>query len=206
MKKRNIILIIISVVFALVIGLNAFINKDKDYYSNVANIVVGFFSSSNYDKSIVKKQDLAAVENVLSKFTHQNEVIDLSEYIIQKKEYFTTQHNTSGVYQKDGKCFIKYDDLDFDEPVDEMNYEMEPYKKVICENYYTVLYESMFFPNYELTKKNPKYDYHFEDEIETDLGRDFIYYSSYDGSRLKISMILEKKTIKKINLEFLNAR
>ncbi|MBE6147890.1 MAG: hypothetical protein E7167_00045 [Firmicutes bacterium] len=204
MKKK--VFIIIGTVFILVIGLNMILNRNNDYYRNVADLSVGLFKNKNYDRQLIKSKDLQAIEDFLSMLTHENQVIDLSEYIVKEKEYYTSSHNTNGVYKKDGKCFIDYKKLEFDKPIEEINYEMEPHKMVVCDNYYVVLYESMFFPDYSVTQSNPIFDYHFEEEIKNEKGYDFIYYSSYDSSRLKLSFLIENKTIKKIDIKFLDKR
>ena len=197
MKK---ILIIIISIFILVIGIAFFLNSNENYYQNIADITVGFFHSEKYDQKQIKDRDLEAIENFLSQLTHKNEIIDLSEYIIKEKEYYTSSHNTSGVFKKDGKCYIEYEDLEFDKPFQET--ETEPYKKVVCDNYFVDLYESQFYPEYEITKNNPKYDYYFDSSLKTDEGYEFTYYSTYDGSLLKVSLILEKKTITKVMVDF----
>ena len=201
MKK---ILISICALFIVVIGINQLVQSKKEYYRFLADTIVGFYRDSSYDEKKIKKQDKDALITYLSKLTHKDEIIDLSEYIVKEKAYYVTSHNTSGVYKKDGKCYIEYEDLDFDKPVEEINYEMEPYKKVVCDNYFTVLYKSMFYPEYKVTKKDPKYDYVYNSEKKIENGYEFVYYSTYDGSGLKLNLMFEGNKLSEINTEFLS--
>ncbi|MBQ6841227.1 MAG: hypothetical protein IJO63_03840 [Bacilli bacterium] len=199
MKK---VVIIIATIFLIVIGANYLMNKDDNYYDSIADLVLSFYRTSTYDKSLFKDSDIDAIETYLSKLTHKNEVIDLSEYIEKSPAYQTDSPNSNGVYTKDGKCYIEYEDLDFDKPVEEVNYDMEPFKKVVCNNYFTDLYESQFYPAYEVTKKDPKYDYTFKNVEQTDTGYSYNYVSTYDGSGLVIKLVISDKILVKIETEY----
>lgn len=203
MKKSITIISVLFLIFLLVIGFNRFKMKDENYYGVVADTIIGFFRSTNYNKSDIRDEDIDALEAYLSTLTHENQIIDLSKYIVRQKAYYTSSANTKGVYKKDGKCYIKYDDLDFDKPVEETNYEMEPFKKVVCNHYFIVLYASDFYPEYSVTKKNPKYDYILQETNKKINGYEYIYYSTYDGTLLNLNLIIADGVIVSIEADFL---
>lgn len=197
MKKYLVILLLMII---LILGLK-FFNKSNNYYLNVSNEAVSFFKKSSYDRKLVKPKDRKALEDYLSTLTHNNQVVDLSNYILKASSYYTEDSNTKGVYIQDGKCFIKYKDLDIPDHRDEINYNGEPYQKVVCNNYYTYMYLSYFYPSYEDTQKNPKYDYVFSAKEEISNGYLFTYKSTYDGTLFKLKFIIDNNTIKSITAE-----
>lgn len=198
MKKKVIILIgIIVVILSAILLISD--NKNK-YYQEISDIVVGFYQSDEFNEKDVKKKDLNAVKTFLSKLTHEDEEILLDNYIKKESLYYTSESNTLGVYKNNGKCFIRYEDLDFDVQNDE-HIEMEPHKRVVCDYYFTVLYKSDFYPDYEVTKSNPKYDYVFNSSEKTFDGYAFTYYSTYDNSKLTVELIIENKQIVEIKVE-----
>lgn len=201
MKKYGKYIIILLAMIALIVGLKI-INNNQDYYLNVSNEVIKLFRSSNYDTKIIKKKDREAVNKYLSTLTHSNQVIDLTEYINKNNDYYTIDKNTKGVYIENGKCYIKYQDLNIANVFDEFNYDGEPYQRVICNNYFTYIYLSYFYPDYEDTKKNPKYDYVFNKEEKMSYGYLFTYRSTYDGTLLKIKFVINNNTIESITSEF----
>ena len=201
---KKIIIFCISAVLLIIVGINAFKENNEKYYESIANLVVGFYKSDKYDESEIKDSDIKTIEKYLSKLTHKNQEIDLSEYIEKSTVYYTTEHNTHGVYTKDGKCFIEYEDLGFTEAKVEQMEHIEPYKKVVCENYFVDIYASYFYPSYEVTKKDPKYNYFYDSMTKNDNEYVYKYISTYDGSGLLVKISLDGKVISEIKTEYIN--
>lgn len=201
---KKLIIIGISAIVFIIVGINTFKENNEEYYESISNLVVAFYKSDKYDEDKVKKKDVSAVEKYLSKLTHKNEEIDLSEYIEESKVYFTTEHNTHGVYTKDGKCFIEYEDLGFAEMEVEKMEHIEPYKKVVCDNYFADIYASYFYPSYEVTKKDPKYNYLYDSMTKKEHEYIYKYISTYDGSGLLVKLSLDGNVISKIDTEYIN--
>ena len=196
MKKR-ILLILILLLFIVVIMINKFYIPKKEYYKRYADTVIGLFRSEKYDNSFIKKRDKDAIETFLSKLTHKNEIVSLDDFITKNKDYYTSEGNTPGVYTKNNKCYIKYSDINFNSEVSD---GYEPTKKVVCNNYYTILAYSDFYPSYEYTTLEPKYDYIFKEEKENINGYSYIYESTYDTSLLEVKLIINNKSITKIDI------
>ena len=195
---KKIIILSLTIIFLLT-GCTA---KNLKYYKTVSNTVISFYNSSDYDNEKYAKEDVPAIETYLSKLTHINQEVNISDYIVKTDKYYTDEANTEGVWTKDDSCYIKYNDLGFASiniDVETDTYEMEPYKRVVCNNYYTILYESSFFPDYETTKANLRNNYIYLDGYKTKEGYEFIYRSTYDGTGMKVTFTLKDKTITSID-------
>jgi len=201
MKK---IIILSLIIIFLLTGCTA---KNFKYYKNVSNTVISFYNTNKYDSEKYSKNDIPALETYLSELTHENQVINISNYLVKSDEYYTDEANTQGVWIENDICYIDYNDLGLnpsDIYVESSNDEMELHKKVVCNNYYTILYESSFYPDYLTTKSNLRYNYIYLEGYKTKEGYEFIYRSTYDGTGMKVSIILEDKTITSIHTSITN--
>lgn len=195
---KKIIILSLTIIFLL----TGCTTKNFKYYKNVSDTVISFYNSSNYDNKEYAKEDLPAIETYLSKLTHENQEVNISDYIVKSDEYYTEEANTEGVWIKDDKCYIKYEDLGFSTASTETestNYEMEPYKRLVCNNYFTILYESSFYPDYLTTTSNLRNNYIYLDGYKIKEGYEFIYRSAYDGTGMKVTLNLKNKTIVSID-------
>lgn len=196
MKKRLFLIIIMCCLFLS--GCTA--SNNVEYYQKVSKIIVNTLTDPNVDLSDVNKKDIDVVKDTLSKITHKNQEINISELIEKDTEHKVTEPNTKEIYHKDGNCYIKYDDLKIN-VYDEENFEIDPFQRIICDGYYVTVYQSDFFPNYEKAISNPLYSYLYKGFINTNNDYKFIYKSTYDGSYLNININADKK-INKINIIF----
>lgn len=195
---KKIIILSITIIFLLT-GCTA---KNLKYYKNVSDTVISFYNTNNYDDEKYSKDDLPAIETYLSKLTHENQEVNINDYLVKSDEYYIDEVNTKGVWIKDNNCYINYNDLGFNSTstdIESDTYEIEPYKKVVCNNYFTILYESYFYPDYLVTKSNLRYNYIYLDGYEIKEGYEFIYRSTYDGTGMKVTITLEAKTITSID-------
>ena len=200
MKKKYLMPSIILVIMIMLITINKIKTNSKDYYRIVADTIVGFYRDDGYDHKKIKKEDISVIENYLSHLTHNNEEISLEDYMIKNNNYYTTNRNSDGVYLKDGKCYIKYQDIGFDKYQSE-NIEIEPHRDVFCNNYRITLYLSDFYPDYNDTKTNPRYNYIFIKEDKNMNTYTYWYQSAYDGTYLKVMVIVNNKKIFNIKTE-----
>lgn len=202
MKKSKLIVLVLLGTFVLT-GCN---NKNFEYYKNISNIVVNLFTSEKYNADDIDKKDKEKIDEYLRTLTHINHEIDLTEYIIKDKKYYVDEANSKEVYIKDNKCFVNYDDLGFDYVKEDgdPSYELELQKYLVCNNYYTILYESDFYIDYEGNKDNPKYSYIYNRSVKFEEGYYFLYRSSYDGTGLVVKIYLDGKNISKIETSFEN--
>lgn len=201
MKKKLTILMLLGLVL-----LTGCTNKNFEYYKNISNIVVNLFTSEKYDSKDIDTKDKKKIDEYLNTLTHKNHEIDLTDFIIKNDEYKVNEPNSKEVYIKNNKCYVKYNDLGFDyiKEENDPSYELELQKYLVCNNYYTILYESDFYMNYEENKDNLKYDYVYKQSVKFDKGYYFLYNSSYDGTGLVVKMYLDGKDIEKIETSFEN--
>ena len=201
MKKKLTILMILGLVL-----LTGGTYKNFEYYKNISNIVVNLFTSEKYDSKDIDEKDKKKIDEYLNTLTHKNHEIDLTDFIIKNDEYKVNEPNSKEVYIKNNKCYVNYNDLGFDyiKEENDPSYELELQKYLVCNNYYTILYESDFYMNYEENKDNPKYDYVYKQSVKFDKGYYFLYNSSYDGTGLVVKMYLGGKDIEKIETSFEN--
>jgi|GEM_PF-2691598 len=178
--------------------------KNFKYYKNVSDTVLSFYNTDKYEQNKYSDNDIPAIEAYLSQLTHANQVVNINDYLIKTDEFYTDEDNTEGVWIKNNICYIKYDDLGLnkiDTYIPEGNDEEELSKKVICNNYYTILYASSFYPDYATTKSNLRYNYIYLDGNKTEDGYEFVYRSTYDGTGMKVTLIVKNKTITSIHTD-----
>ena len=200
MKKSYLILGIILLLIIGVIIFSKFNKNDDSYYRFVADTIISFYKTDKYDEKKIRKEDKSIIDEYLSHLTHNDEEILLDDYIIRSNAYYTTDQNTSGVYVKNGKCYIKYRDIGFDKYYSE-DYEIEPNRQIICNNYSVILYESYFYPDYNSTVNNPKYDYFFVSSTKNMSTYTFWYKSTYDNTELKVIIVVSNGSIFSIKTE-----
>lgn len=194
MKKSLILLIVMS----LLTGCG--ITKNDEYYKNVSDTVVSFYRNSNYKKSDFSSNDADVIEKYLSTLTHKNQEIDITEYVNESTTK-TLENDTKGVYKKNNKWFIKYNDLKFVTDSD-----IDTYAVVNCNSKTFTLFSSLFYPKYEETKNNRVYNYvYLGSQIEKNTKK-YAYRSSYDGSSLIVTLELKNKDIVNINTSYENVK
>lgn len=197
MKKILIIILTITLVFLM----TGYTTNNLKYYKNISQTVIDLYRNSDYDKKDIQKEDINAIDNYLSTLTHKNQIVNVSNFITKTDDYYVKEENTSGIWVKNNTCYIKYEDLNITEDKadsDDPNYEIEKNVRVVCDNYYAIIYASDFYPNYLDVQLDPKYDYIYLDGSETKSGYEFIYRSSYDGTGIKVTITLNGKNISKI--------
>ncbi len=195
---KKIIILSLTIIFLLT-GCTV---KNLKYYKNVSDTVIAFYNTDNYDDEKYAEEDIPAIETYLSELTHENQIVNINDYLVKSDEFYTDETNTEGVFIENDTCYIKYEDLGLTSTgvdTESDTYEMELYKRVVCNNYYTILYESSFYPDYSATKSNLRYNYIYLDSQKTEDGYNFIYRSTYDGTGMKVSITLEDKTITSIH-------
>jgi hypothetical protein len=110
------------------------------------------------------------------------------------------ESNSKEIFKENNECYVYYKDLDFYEYTNDTNhYELEPHKRLVCDGYYTVLYASDFYPEYELTKVSPLHHYAYIDFNEYNDGYNYIYKSTYDGSYLIVDINTDNMEISLLN-------
>lgn len=193
--------------FLITIFLTGCQSKNFKYYKNVSDTVISFYNNNEYDKEKFYEEDLSAINAFLSELTHKDQIVNISDYITKSQEYYTSESNTDGVWIDGNTCYIKYNELGLfstGEEVENDSYEIELNKRIVCNNYYTILYESNFYPNYNVTKLNPRYNYIYLDGNKLKKGYEFIYRSTYDGTGMKVNIVIEDKKIVKINTSIID--
>ena len=200
MKKKYIILGISLLVIICVIILSKIRTNDDKYYRYVADTIVGFYHSDEYDENKIKEKDRPIISEYLSHLTHKNEEILLDEYITKSNAFYVNSPNTSGVYIKNDKCYIKYEDIGFDQYHSE-DLEIEPNREIICNNYKTYLYYSYFAPKYSDTVNNPRYDYIYQKMAKNMSTYTFTYISTYDDTYINVMIITNDNKIFNIKTE-----
>lgn len=181
--------------------------KNFKYYKNISDKVISFYNTDEYNKEKIFEEDFPAINTFLSELTHKDQIVNISDYITKSQEYYTSESNTNGVWVDDDTCYIKYNELGLfntGEDIESDTYEIELNKRIVCNNYYTILYESYFYPNYNVTKSNPRYNYIYLDGNTLDTGYEFIYRSSYDGTGMKVNIVLKDKKIIDINTSIID--
>ena len=169
--------------------------KNEKYYESVANIVISFFNSRDYDESKIDKLDRDAVFALWTSITHENQTINLSEYVDVKMPS-NEESNCEVSYATVKKVLDSYkNDSDV----------MEPRYISSCNGYYAVIYESDLYPDYEYTLKNPEHNYILVNKYTDSNIKHYIYKSTYNGKGLMLKLHLEGKQIIKIDTEYVNA-
>lgn len=182
MKK----IICLSMILLLLSGCG---KKDVYYYKEMSETVLGLFQNIEYKEKDYSKKENEAIQKIVSELTHEGQKINVSKFIEKTNEYKTYEQNSKEIFIENDECYIYYQDLDYEGyEKNEAHYEMEPHKRLVCNGYYTILYESDFFPKYHLTQKDPLYNFAYIDYNETEKGYSYIYKSTYDGSYMIVDI------------------
>jgi len=185
MKK---ILIVLFILFS------AGCSNKLEHYQDFSNTVIGFYQEPYYDTEKFNMKENELLQNYLSTLTGIDLVIDLEQYMNKDKDYYTNEKNTDGVFIENGKCYIKYDDLEF-RSIDPEDPALEnKYTKVVCNNYFVILFEEQF-ADYEDILNDQKYNYRYLGYVKNKNIYEFIYRSYYTGSGLVVEIHIEDDEI-----------
>ncbi len=190
MKKKVIIGgISFIVVMFLIISINNILKRDVNYYTNISDVVISMYRSPDYDKSGISKEDKLYLDKYLSTLTHENHVVDLTEFIDYSKN--TSKANSDYVFVEDGVCKIDYNNLDLVNETYKNDSLHETTDKIIvlyCNGKVIYIDNFVFEPDYEITKNNPFYDYAYVGYAEE--GSSFLgfYRSLYDFSTVRVKI------------------
>lgn len=186
--------------FMILLLLSGCGKKDVYYYREMSETVLGLFQNINYKESKYSKKENEAIQKIVSELTHEGQKINVSKFIEKTNEYKTYEQNSKEIFMENDECYIYYQDLDYEGyEKNEAHYEMEPHKRLVCNGYYTILYESDFFPKYHLTQKDPLYNFAYIDYNETEKGYSYIYKSTYDGSYMIVDINTDDMEINLLN-------
>ena len=158
-----------------------------EHYKKFADTALNFFESSNYSSKEFSENENILLNKYLSTLTHENQIIDLDDYIDKSEDYYTNENNSYGVYVENGKCYIKYDDISFQKLESGADIEDEMIAKIVCNNYFVTIMSSQFI-DYNEIQNDERYNYRYLGYINDDTKYQFIYRSYYDGSGLVISV------------------
>ncbi len=197
MKKKYILILL------LILTLTGCKKYDDEYYQKVANTIISFFRTSNYNSDEFYEEDREAIKEYWTKITHQGQIIDITEYL--NKDEPVEEVNSSIVFVENNKCYIRYEDLKKEFDLIEQNEdEVETSLDGVCQGYEFTIFESDLYPPYEKTVNEPVYDYVLLKDYKKKNEYNFYYRSTYDGSGLRLTLKLKKKHIINIETEVVN--
>lgn len=182
------------------------VKRNGAYYEHVADVIVSFYKDSSYDVDEIHRDDLEAINSYLSTLTHINQTVNVSEFI--DRSLPSSESNSSEITMKDGICYMDYQIIKshFDDFYAEDPHSVtEAYYTVTCDGYYATMYESDFYPDYDITVSDETHNYVLLNSSKTDSGYSYVYRSTYNGIGLKVNLELKKKKIVKIFTENVNA-
>ena len=155
-------------------------NKVSEY-KEVSDVVVGLFQKKYYNSNNLNETQKDLIDDYI--LSLDNPEINVSNFIVKDTSYSTNEENTDGIYMRDNKCYIKYNDIVFKEAID---HTMESIARVVCNGYYTILFDDSVKPM-SIDYSNPKYNYRYLGYYKKE-GYHFAYRSYYDGSGLIVSV------------------
>lgn len=169
---------IVLIIFVLLLcGCENNVNE----YKEVSDIVIGLFKNANYNREKLSEYQ----KNLISEYLIdlENPEVNVSDFVIYNENYKTEDSNTDGIYLKDDRCYIKYNDIVFDDSED---HNSESMAKVVCNGYYVILFNDSVKP-ISIDYDDEKYNYRYLGYYE-DAGYNFAYRSYYDGSGLIVNI------------------
>ena len=181
------------------------VRKNGEYFDNIAETAISFFRVNEYDTSKFDKNDRKAIDTFLSEVTHNNQVVNISNYIDLNKK--TNEKNTVGINIVDGQCYMDYSLIknEFDKIENGTDPEREISYVVVCNGYYATLYPELFYPDYSVTQKDPVHNYVLLTRYKENGDYIYIYRSTYNGLGLKVTLNTKNKVLKKIDITNVNA-
>ena len=172
MKKLIIVLLIM-----LLCGCESKVESLKE----VADVVVSLFNNDSYDNEGLTNSQVKLIDSYINDLN--NPEINVTKFMIKDDYYKTNKKNTSGIYIKKNECYIRYNDIQFLEPID---HNTEKMSVVVCNGYNVELLDDSVKPVI-IDYDNPVYNYRFLGYYN-DNGYHFAYRSYYDGSGLIVSI------------------
>lgn len=153
-------------------------------YKKVSDTVVNLSENNNYNKKDLKSHQIKMIDD----YINNNISIDLENFIIRSDYYKTNEENTDGVFVKDDKCYINYNDIIFNESNDS---DFSGETIIVCNGYYLTLSKD----NLDMKKSTQNYRYlgYYDSDKYS-----FVYRSYTDGSGLILTIGDE------INVKFAN--
>ncbi len=207
MKKYIIIIGIFLSLIIIVFVANAF-RKDEVTNKEIADTVVSFFTSSSFDEELYNDTEKEALNTYLSTLTHENEEINISEFIVKNKIYETTEPNSSNIYKKDGECYIYYNELSFAFEEDEGNDNEIAHEDsgdaidtLVCDGYKVDILEEYFNPSYEETKNDPKHSYVYMAMKTSGSVEKFYYASTYTNYYIEVNLYTKSSDVYNIEVK-----
>lgn len=176
-------------------------NKQVVHYEKFSNTVVGLFDSVVYDQKGFNQTEIKLIEKYITTLTHENEIIELDKYIQKNEDYYTDEKNTQGVFTDNGKCYIKYEDINFEKiPNDNSHLADSQVAKIICNNYLVILNDS-HFTSYEEIRNNKRHNYRYLGHSKDMNVYNFVYRSYYDGMGLIVTIETDGNNIVKFDVK-----
>ena len=192
--KKLIYLLVLSV---LITG--CFKKSEEEYLQKVADIIISFNESENYNKKEIKKQDRAIVENYLTSLKQMDQKINISKFINNNDMFREDSPNSEGVYIENDICYINRNNINFE--ISNQYGPNESTQHLVCNGYYVDIYESDIEINYEEYKKTRKHGYRNLGYNQINNGYIFGYRSFYDGTTTTIEISMNNDTIKSIKVK-----
>lgn len=172
-------------------------NKASEY-KEVSDIVVRILQDKSYNNSNLNDKQISLINNYEERL--KNPEIEISKYIIYKDYYKTTEKNTPGIYTKENKCYILYNDIEFPEMNDPHSESMA---NLVCNGYRVVILEDSVKPQ-EIDNTESKHNYRYLGYYK-DKGYNYAYRSYLDGSGL-IVKIDDKVEVEYTNVDALELK
>lgn len=194
MRKKVYILIVILVSFI-------FTGCTSDYNTSRLNDNV---LNMHYDINYINEKLNAKEKKLIQKFKEEqkkeNLVIELNQYFDDFNK--TTNSNSYGIWEENGRFYIKYKDINFIDLRNDTNNDtgFDNLAILYCNGYELYLTNEMFPILYYETKDSDKYyySYNYQEDFADELDVHFISY--FDNSGLTIRYIKDNNKITDIKL------
>jgi len=171
------------------------------------DIVVSLLRNSTYSKENLTKEEIKLIDSFIDSEKYENKVINLSTFNNYNDISPTEESNTNGVYEENGKYYIKYKDLVFNKNNDseqEIVTDDTAYyiARIVFDGKALEIEKNIIPILYDDTKNSAKYTYNYRG---TATYKDSIisYYNSiHDDTGMRIIFNITDSKIMSINIAY----
>ena len=167
---------------------------------NLASIIVDLNQVKEPSLAGLNKEEKELLNEYIESEKKDNKVISIDNSVYFSAESYTEEENTKGLYQEDGKYYIKYNDLKWKPTPNGDDY----YAVINLDSYQSAVYKSLVPILYKDTHGKSKYNYDFGKKIKNDDKIKYFYKSIYDESGFVIVFNLKNNKIDKIETYYLD--
>ena len=162
---------------------------------NLSKVIVDANQVENPSSFGLNSEEKELLEDYFDSQARNRKIINIDNSVGFSEESYTKEPNTAGIFEKNGKHYIKYNELKWKKTYD----GDDEYAVINLDGLQSALYKSLVPLLYEETHGKSKYNYEFGESKEFDNLIKYYYKSIYDDSGFVIEYTIDDNKIVSID-------